>query len=242
MISWLPDKKYYEYAYHKFFNPDTEYLNWQPWDQWTYPDRDLLRFKHIIHDQLPYIQDKKVLDVACHLGYLSLFCLHNNVSYVTGTNVRDRELFIASEICTLAGYDNFKFLNSDLYNLEEFKTLCNSHDTVILSGIMYHINNHYELLQTIADSSAQHIIIESQLDHDDPDPLKPYMRWRHENTQSSVNGKFRDKDNCFVGIPNRKWFEEALVDLNFKIVYNEVIEYAKPDNTFTTRCIITAER
>lgn len=242
MINWLPDKKFYEYAYHKFFTPGVEYDSWQPWDQWTYPNRDILRFEHIIKNQLQYIQNQRVLDIACHLGYITLFCLHNHANYVTGTNVRERELDIANEICNLAGYNNFKFLNSDIYNLSEFKNLCDSHDTVILSGIMYHVHNHYALLQTIADSSAKHIIIESQLDGNDADPTKSYIRWYHEKSQSSVNGIFRNKENSFVGIPNQKWFEEALVDLNFTIVYNETIEYIKDSGIPTKRCVITAKR
>ena len=58
----LPDKKYYEFAYHKFFNPEVEYTSWEPWDAWDYPERDILRFGCIIKDQIPFIQNKKVLD------------------------------------------------------------------------------------------------------------------------------------------------------------------------------------
>lgn len=242
MISWLPDKKYYEYAYHKFFNPEVQHKDWQPWDQWTYPDRDILRFTHVIHNQLPYIQGNRILDVACHIGYLTLFCLHNNASFVTGTNVRSVELGIANEICSLANYKNFKFLNSDLYNTTELLDLCNNHDTVLLSGIMYHVNNHYSLLKTISDSTAKNVIIEAQLDYNDADPTIPYIRWGHEDSNISTNGLFQDKPKSFIGIPNQKWFEEALVDLNFNIAYNKIIEYNKPNGFLTKRCIITGTK
>ena len=241
-MDWLPDKKYYEYAYHKFFNPEVEYANWQPWDEWDYPERDVLRFGQIIKNQQQYIQGKRVLDVACHLGYITLFCLYNNASFVTGTNVRDRELSIADEICKLAGYTDFSFVNSDIYNSTELTNLCNNHDTIILSGIMYHLNNHYTVLQSIADSTVKNIIIESQLDHNNADVAIPYIRWYHEDSQISVNGIFRDKSKSFVGVPNQKWFEEALVDLGFNIVYNETIEFIKDSGKPTKRCIITATR
>lgn len=239
-LSWLPDKKYYEYAYHKFFNPEVNYTDWKPWDEWSYPDRDLLRFGHIVKQQLPHIKDKRVLDLACHLGYISLFCLHNNAEFVTGTNVRDRELGIANEICSLAGYSNFNFVNSDIYDLDELSTLCNNHDTIMLCGIIYHVNNHYQLLKTIANSSASCVIIDSLLDNSIESGTLPIISWQHELTNISVNAFENNKSSSFVGIPNHKWFEKALVDLNFKIVYNDIFTYMDTRGQFSKRCVITA--
>lgn len=241
-LAWLPDKRFYEYAYHKHFTPGVEYNTWQPWDEWDYPERDITRFEQIIKNQTEHIQNKSVLDIACHLGYISLFCLHNGATSVTGTNVRERELDISREICNLAGYNNFNFIYSDIYNIDEFKSLCNQHDTVIISGFMYHVNNHYSILQALADSSAKCVIIESQLDDVDTHPDIPYVRWRHEPATESFNGLYRNAPSTFVGVPNHKWFEQALLDLNFKIVYNNNIEYAETTGTITRRCIITATK
>jgi ubiquinone/menaquinone biosynthesis C-methylase UbiE len=240
--TWLPDKKYYEYAYHKFFNPEVNYANWTPWDEWNYPERDLLRFDHIIRQQVAHIQNKTVLDVACHLGYLSLFCLHNGAKQVTGTNVRDKELSIAKEISQLAGYTNCEFLNSNIYNLEEFYKLCNAHETVLLSGILYHVNNHYQLLKTIADSSAQTLILESSIQHAIDLAEYPIINWRMENTDISTSGFEDDQSITFVGIPNHKWIEQALRQLDFKLTYNEIIEYNDPSGRRTKRCILVGQK
>jgi SAM-dependent methyltransferase len=239
-ISWLPDKRFYEYAYHKHFNPDVMYQNWSPWDQWEYPDRDVLRFEHIIKNQDRYIRGKHVLDIGCHLGYISLFCLHNGAKSVTGTNIRSQELDIAREICQYAGYTDFDFIHSDIYDLCQLKQLCNRHDTAILSGIMYHVNNHYSILTAISESSISNIIIESLILDDEPDI--PNIRWIHENSLSRTNGLFKNKTQAFVGIPNYQWFEQALMSLDFKIVYNQLIEYTKPNGNKTRRCIISATR
>jgi SAM-dependent methyltransferase len=241
-LAWLPDKRFYEYAYHKYFTPEVEYKTWKPWDKWDYPERDITRFEQIIKNQTEHIQNKSVLDIGCHLGYISLFCLHNGAVSVTGTNVRERELDISSEICNLAGYNNFNFVYSDIYDIGEFKSLCNRHDTVIISGVMYHVNNHYSILQALADSSAKCVIIESQLDGVDTHADIPYMRWKYENATESVNGLYRNTPRTFVGVPNHKWFEQALLDLNFKIVYNNNIEYVKSTGMPTRRCIITATK
>jgi 2-polyprenyl-3-methyl-5-hydroxy-6-metoxy-1,4-benzoquinol methylase len=240
--SWLPNKKYYEYAYHKFFNPEISYIDWTPWDEWTYPDRDLLRFDHIIGKQIAHIQNKRVLDVACHLGYLSLFCLHNRAAYVTGTNIRDRELSIATEVAQLAGYNNYEFVNSNIYNLDEFYKLCNTHDTVLLSGILYHINNHYQLLKTIADSSAQTLILESSIENAIDIAEYPIVNWKLENTDISTSGFEDNQSTTFVGIPNHKWIEQTLKQLAFKITYNEIIEYSNPMGRRVKRCILIGQK
>jgi ubiquinone/menaquinone biosynthesis C-methylase UbiE len=240
--AWLPDKKYYEYSYHKFFNPDVEWKNWTAWDQWTYPDRDLMRFGHIIGKQIQHIKNKRVLDVACHLGYTSLFCLHNDARYVTGTNVRDFELSIAREVTGLAGYSNCNFVNSDLYNLAEFASQCDDHDTVFLCGILYHVNNHYEILQTVAKSRAQTLILESDLSNAIDLGLNAIVHWKSEPTADSTSGYEKNKNSTFVGVPNQRWFEYALQSLGFSIAYNHIIEFSKPNGIWTRRCIMVAQK
>jgi Methyltransferase domain len=240
--AWLPDKKYYEYAYHKFFNPTVEWKNWTPWEEWNYPDRDLLRFDHIIGKQIQHIKNKRVLDIACHLGYNSLFCLHNDASYVTGTNVREFELNIAREITSLAGYSNCNFVLSDIYNLSEFADQCNDHDTVLLSGILYHLNNHYELLQTIANSRAQTLILEVDLSDAIDIGKQPIVHWIDESVAESVNGYEKNKKETFVGIPNRRWIECALHRLGFEITYNQIMEFTMPNGIYARRCTMVAQK
>ena len=243
-IDWLPHKKYYEFAYHKYFNPEVVYDQWEPWDEWDYPDRDLLRFKHIIAEQIKYVSNKKVLDLACHLGYTSLFCLHNGAESVTGTNIRDKEIQISNEICTYAGYKNFKFLNSNLYNKKELKKLCNNHDTIYFTGVLYHLNNHFEILETLCQSKARTIIIESKVpmnnyEYDCEDPL---ILWDNEDTSKSYNGWYYQEPVAYVGIPNTCWIIEALKNLGMEIVYNKSIEYRKSNGKMTRRTIITANK
>lgn len=240
--TWLPDKRYYEYAYHKFFNPKVTYNTWNSWDEWHYPEKDLIRFKHIIGDQLDHIQNKRVLDVACHLGYLSLFCLHNNASYVTGTNVRDRELEIADEVGKIAGYNNLEFINSNIYHTEEFLKLCNSHDTILLSGIIYHINNHYQVLKTIADSSAQTVIIETDLHKAINLGSNPIINWIVEETGLWSEGFEENQTTTFVGVPNRQWIEQSLLQLNFTILYNKKFEFIDNNRISRDRCVIVGQK
>ena len=111
------------------------------------------------------------------------------------------------------------------YNFDDLNKLCNSHDTVILSGILYHINNNYQVLKLISDSTAQTPIIESDLKNSIDIGNSPIVNWKVEDTTNSVLGFEDNRSSTFVGIPNLKWIEQVLVQLGFKITYNEVFEY-----------------
>jgi len=237
-LNWLPDKKWYEFAYHKFFNPEVKYEDWMPWDEWDYPERDILRFSKIIKDQSDHIKNSKVLDLACHLGYISLFCLHNNAKWVTGTNVRDFELSIAKDICTKSGYENFEFINSDLNDLTQLRELANTHDTIMLPGVLYHLNNHYQVLETLCNSKAKKIIIESrvlpELEID-----TPMVEWGFEENEST-SGFYNNISKVCIGTPNTNWILQILNFFDREVIYNQKISYKKPNGNIDHRVIITA--
>lgn len=236
----LPDKRWYEYAYHKFFNPDVEYKNWQPWDEWNYPEKDLNRFGRIVTDNLKYIENQRVLDVACHLGYISLFCLHNNSSYVTGTNVRPTELSIAKEICNLAGYSNFSFENVNLYEQTRMMQLYNSHDTVVLAGIIYHINNHYQLIEQITNSTAKTIIIEGEV-YPSNDPV---VHWITEPTKPSTRSYSDSSDHLLVGVPSLCFLTTLLKFFNWHIDQISTFDFDTATSSTRTyqRAVVVATR
>lgn len=236
----LPDKRWYEYAYHKFFNPNVEYKNWQPWDEWDYPEKDLERFGRIITDNLKYIQNQRVLDVACHLGYISLFCLHNGSSQVTGTNVRPTELSIASEICSLSGYSNYAFENVNLYDQDQMMKLYNDHDTIILAGIIYHVNNHYQLIENITNSNAKTIIIEGEV-YPSNDPV---VHWITESTKPSTRSYSESTDQLLVGVPSLCFLTTLLEFFNWRIDCVDTFNFDTATSSSRTyqRSVVVANR
>lgn len=228
MINFLPDPSLTLYAYHKLKNP---LLTWEDFDKSnrSYNDDDILRFKHIIENNKKYITNKNVLEIGCHLGYLSLYCLHNGAKFVKGTNVRTKELEISREICNIGGYKNYEFIHSNLYNLAELKELCDWADTILLSGVLYHIHNHIQLIQTIASSSSKNIIVESAIINDSN--KMPALFWRLEDSSVSSQGMELDEKNKMipVGIPNRS-FLERMLDINgYKINYNKQFDLVPQD-------------
>ena len=237
--TWLPDKKYYEYIHHKFFNLnlDVKWETWKPWDEWTYPDSDIIWLSHVIGNQIPYLKNQRVLDVGCSLGFISLFCLHNGASYVTGIDVRDELLDLAREVNGLAGYSNHEFKNINVTQHQQILDLCNKHDTVMLAGILPVITDHYGLLRVIAESTARTVIIDSGNTNIFGNTY-PVVEWRELST-THFRGPYQNTSpKLFVGTPNQKWIERALIDLKFKIVYNKIFNFIEEDGTINSHCVL----
>lgn len=241
--TWLPDKKYYEYVHHKFFNSDLDvrWETWKPWDGWDYPDNDIIWLSHVIGDQLPHLKNQRVLDVGCSRGYISLFCLHNSASYVTGIDVRDDLLDLAREVNRLAGYSNCDFKNINVNQHSQILDLCNKHDTVMLAGILPVITDHYGLLRLVAESTAQTVIIDSKTSNIFGNTY-PLVEWRTLPTNDEMGPYQHTRSESFVGTPNQKWIERALIDLEFKIVYNRVFDYHNKDGTMNSHCVLVGTK
>jgi hypothetical protein len=244
----LPDKKYYEYIYHKFFNPHVKYEKWSPWDEWDYPEGDLLRFDRIIVQNAEYIKGQKVFDVACHLGYLSLFCLFNGAVKVTGSNIREKELELSKELCTVAGYlpSQFNFVNLNLYDYDGMLAQMDQHDTLLLSGILYHINNHYQFFELASKSKIKNIIIETEVTGDKDLSL---VKWAYEESEHSVNGYYNNLTKIYVGVPSLTFILEMLQYFNWDIKSAIEFPFTNPTtkprtgtNKLHQRAVIVATR
>ena len=220
IVNQLPDKKYYEFVYNKFFNPDVQYKNWQPWDQWNYPVQDAVRFKTILLDNVSHINNCSVVDFGCHLGYMSMFASHLGASRVTGTNIRPNELALAQELCEISQHHNVSFALSDVQNPKLVQDLCNQHQTVLFSGILYHMNNHCEILQAITSSTASTVIIDTMVDAAIKDSTEPLMSFRVDNCADSVSGfDTAGAKTMLVGRPNQAWVDLAMQHMGWNRAY-----------------------
>jgi len=224
--SFLPNIKYYEYAYHKWFSDNpVEWDSWKPASpEWDYPDQDVTRFSKIIGENVDIIKGKRVVDFACHLGYIGLFCLHNQAQFVTGTNVRQNCLNIADEICFRAGYNNYSFVNSNIYDYAKTTELCNNADTAILAGIFYHLHDHYGVIESITRSTVKNIIIETTNIETD----KPVVEWRviKESDVSGFSGV--SVDLHYEGKPSDKWIEDIMHFFKWNLQTKD--HFIMPDN------------
>jgi len=240
----LPDKKYYEFLWHMFYNKkfvnlEEEWKNWQPWDIWDYPVYDLNRYKNIVLNNARIISGQNVLDIGCSLGYLSLISLHSGCKSVIGIDARQDKLTLADFVCRQAGYSNFSFKKMDLHSVE-FDQVSKNIDTVILSAVIHHVPNHYEILSKITRSDAGHLILdntESEIFFKDP---TPQIDWTTEPTDDHMNAYSSHKKTAMVGIPNQAWITLAMQDLGWKL--KKDCEYYMMDKKHWPRCCSVWQR
>jgi len=217
VVDQLPDKKFYEFVYHKYFNPKVQYHSWQPWDQWNYPVQDAVRFKHVLLNNRHCVQGHSVVDFGCHLGYMSMIASYLGASQVTGTNVRVRELDLSRELCNLAGCHNVSFVLSNVTDCAAVTNLCNNHDTVLFSGLIYHLNNQIEILQAITNSSAQTVIIDNLEHVSIKDSTDPLMILATDDCTSSEHAYTEHvSQTMIVGYPNQSWIDHTMKYLGWQ--------------------------
>ena len=244
IISQLPDKKYYEYIFHKFYKPTADFEIWHPWDIWNYPVKDALRFKYILLDNLKYIKNYSVADFSCFLGYTSMFMSYLGAKNVTGTDVRDRELNLSRELCKISNTDNVKFIKSNIHDYEDVQKICNLHDTILLSGIIYHLTDQINILESITNSTATTLIIDNCENIDIKDKKQPLIAYKIERIDISVNG-YIDKPSStsmIVGNPNQSWIDFTMTYLGWTKVYNRAYQMNRDSGGDGLRCVSTWTR
>jgi len=225
----LPDKKYYEFSYHmlfnnKFDNLEKEWQAWKPWDIWTYPVFDLNRFNIIMCQNAKYIHNKKILDIGCNIGYLSLFSLYLECKHVTGIDVREEKLNIADFICNKANFSNHTFKKVNIHNCDSLNKVMNGVETIIFSGVLYHVSNHYEILRNLSNSDADTMIIENEESPEGRDKHTPYIFWHdRDNTKNMMHGYSKDHEHILVGKPNQAWINMAMKELGWKLQKTEYL-------------------
>lgn len=239
----LPDKKYYEFAYHmllknKFGNLDQEWQSWKPWQIWNYPIYDLNRFDKIILQNKNYIKNRKILDVACNIGYLSLFCLNLDCEKVVGFDIYEEKLKIADFICQKIGSKKHEFKKININSQQELLSVSQDIDTILLSGVIYHVANHYEILKNLSNSNASVMIIENRDTHKFYNSFTPNIYWRYESTNDIMNGYSEKHDQILVGKPNQTWINMAMKELGWTLIKTDYIVMSDKE----PRCCSVFER
>tara|TARA_Y100000310_G_C20646562_1_gene796983 strand:+ start:294 stop:1028 length:735 start_codon:yes stop_codon:yes gene_type:complete len=212
----LPDKKYYEFMYHSYFNEwkniNDFYSIWKPWNEYDYHKDDINRFNKIIFDNVNFIRNKRILDIGCSIGYLSLFCLHAGCSNIRGFDIRSKNITIANHTLNIAGYNNHNLFVDDIHNKNHLTTNLENIDTVLLSGLIYHVHDHVKILDTITNSKIKTLIINVEEATEIMNDKNPLIIWRNEKTDDPQNGWIDGKSNITVGTPNQQFLNCALQD------------------------------
>ena len=231
-MSYLIDKDYYEYAYHKYFSgKDISMQQWTPDSEWDYPEQDKIRFNSILQPNLDVLEQKRVVDIGCFLGYIGSMCLKNGSSFCRFIEGRQQWLDIAEEIVVAQGYTNVDFYQQDINNSEQLYTLTQDFDTALLASVLYHVPDPYKILSSL--THVPNIIIESKETALTINTDRPIIDYKLETLQEGGLGAYGTQKTVVVGKPSRAWYKMIMENFGYQLTYEDL--YYMPDNSNTLR-------
>jgi 2-polyprenyl-3-methyl-5-hydroxy-6-metoxy-1,4-benzoquinol methylase len=199
---------------------EIDQTRWNQHQSGVWPVWELIRYKHIILDLKQYLQNKTVLDYAAHAGITSLIALQVGAKFITTTNVRPEYVKLADKMLSLSMFkDKYKTALADLHDYQNNTKICQGVDTVLLYGVMYHVHDHCEILDSITDAKPETIIIDNYVLNSIIDSDVPTMQWVTERTEDVWNGWVNGHDIIPVGLPNFAWFVMYMQLKNYQSVY-----------------------
>ena len=222
-VSLLPPADHYQYFSHLFHSKTLiSYEKYLPNQipNWPYPSLDLKRFQKLFLEDLNYVKDCKILDLGCHIGYMSYIAKYLGAKSVHGVNSRKFPLTIANYAFSQLGVTDFKFEQHNIEDLDFLKSACQDKDTVILTQVLEYMKNPYALLETISKSDIKNIIFESSL-LDDISPAK-------------LDYYFQSTESDFIGYDNNP---DKKIRIRFSLMPQELSNILEPNTSLISERI-----
>ena len=146
----------------RFFHDFPRFVETSETGPWL--DRLNARYLALIHANRELIAGAQVLDLASHDGRFSFAALQNGAARVIGIEHEPHLVAKANENMQLHNVERsrYEFVLGDMFaRIPEIEPC----DVVLCFGILYHINDHMRLLQTIAEYAPTTLIIDSNVSH-----------------------------------------------------------------------------
>jgi hypothetical protein len=243
------DTRFYEFINKKIASPKLTWENtvFTGYDL-HYGDKIKFQTRLIVNQEL--IKDKHVVDLGTDRGQTLYPCVLLGCKSVTGVQpLPDRNAIVNYCLQHMKLDDRACVAFGDAYDLDNIKKLLDGKDTLLMLGLLYHLNNHYQLLAAVTDSDITGLVIELSIpgnylfDHYVSD--LPSITWSLENTTDPLNGQDQQSRNnqTWVGRPNAAWVVQTLEFLGWSIksnVMHSILTTSYPQLKY--RGIITAYR
>jgi 2-polyprenyl-3-methyl-5-hydroxy-6-metoxy-1,4-benzoquinol methylase len=201
------------HRYHPsiWFDPTIPFDSWIP-NLDGYSPGELIRIHYVLYKNYNLIKDKRVIDFPCYYGNYSFFLSNMGFSHLTLAEVRPVTLNIAAESMQLLKVPSTKWsaVQADLHDLAHNIEICQGQDTIICSGVLYHIHDHLDVLESIVKSGIKNIILETEEYLPIKDSTQPLIHWITESTEYWGDGWHNNKEQVLVGYPNTAWLDMAM--------------------------------
>lgn len=193
-------------------------------------------FSFFIPEKLNFLfKNCRVLDLASHTGESSICCSEQGAILTLGVEPRIELVTRAKLLAAENNIDNVEYIVGDATDKDQLIKLLHEIDTVITFGMFYHIADHNLLIKTICESSAKHVIIETEYG---PETSFPSIDWYVEETLDVLAG-YNGYSQILAGAPNLQWIKDCLKIYGWKIIYYKSF-YKDYPNFDRRRMIIAA--
>ena len=232
MASQILDKKWCGGLYHLYATDDT----WKNWIEefepsYQYPSDFKEKIEKLFKNNLSYIENKNVVDLACNLGYLSLAASNLGATKVLGIEIRQEYIDTFNRVYEHWPKKNIVVKSGNLEILNNYQDWLSDIDTIFYTGHFYHTIKHTPILEAFTNSPASCLILESIIN-------KNSEQEKLESIDDPLNG-YIDEDTKFVPVraPTVEETSSMLIELGWSITSICFIEQYNP-----RRFIITATR
>lgn len=144
------------------------------------------------------LQNKIVLDLACHTGTSTNLILQNNARHVYAVEIRPE--LIEQAKTNVAG--SVDFFVGDVTNSDLINPLVSKSQTITFFGALYHLFDHFRFFSYILKPNIEYVLIETVFG---PESANPDMFWGFENTDNILHGRAGDCKIIPHGTPNLSW-------------------------------------
>ena len=173
----------------------------------------LIRYRHIILDNLDVIKDSDTVEFAADNGFFSFACLHHGAKQVLATEILSSQVEKIKR--NAHEHENFLVEQHDIYKYQYNTKICHNKDLVLLCGILNHVNDHYNIIKSVCDARPKWIVIETESVDTDNDI--PCVKWHNEFSYSRRSGFNQNGSQSLVGLPNTAWFNMVLGSFNYQL-------------------------
>jgi 2-polyprenyl-3-methyl-5-hydroxy-6-metoxy-1,4-benzoquinol methylase len=195
-----------------FYDSNIAFDKFQPSVDFSYNPDQLLRTKSVVLDNAEYITDKKVIDLCCSYGTMALPIACYNPRHLTLMDIRTGLLDLVNEAMCLLEKNptTWHSVQADIHDYESNTQICKDQDTVFLCGLLYHVHDHFAILESITKACPDTIIIETNEKKHIKDLTEPIIVFEKESTVEAHRGFEKNKEEILVGHPNTAWLDTAM--------------------------------
>jgi SAM-dependent methyltransferase len=144
------------------------------------------------------LQNKVVLDLACHSGESTELILKNGAQHVYAVDIRDELIYQAKNNIT----SNVDFFVGDITDPNLIAPLVAKSQVITCFGVLYHLFDHFRFFSHILKPNIEYVLIETVFG---PETTNPEMVWGFETVDNILHGWANNCNMIPHGTPNLSW-------------------------------------